>query len=161
MQTKVIEKNNKQRRCGRVGEGLDQVSLFFRRNKSGGFFFGVQYCSRWTRQYKSRCARFDLHAFYSNLNRKLWARAFCIMYACMSCACGSPPVNTHTYTYAHTHSGVATLCLWLFFPGLLPLGPRTPARNIYVCVNWTLGIDVMRRKIKIRKMGRVNFGCAS
>lgn len=53
--------------------------------------------------------------------------------------------------------------LTTFFPdpSLLPVSLRTPAQNIYVRVNWTLGIDVMRRKIKIGKTGARTSGAAS
>lgn len=59
--------------------------------------------------------------------------------------------NTHIQTYtAYTRNALCNF-FSLSSLGLLLVGLYTSTWNIYVCVNWTLGIDDMRRKIKIRK----------
>jgi len=140
-------------------------AIFSPRYKRGGFFRVSLLL--WTAiQVSSRDnSRGSIYVLYSNLNRKLWARVFCthicvcvyaFIHICLFVIClRIHTYTTHTHTHTQTYTAYTRNALCNFFSlssvGLLLVGLCTSTWNIYVCVNWTLGIDDMRRKIKIRK----------
>lgn len=109
MQTKVIEKNNKQRRCGRVGR-LDQVSLFFRRNKSGELFLESNAVLAGCGNISLVRARFPVRFTCLLFKFKSQVMSSCLLYnVCLyESSCVDPLADIYTQT--HTYSGVATLC---------------------------------------------------
>lgn len=91
----------------------------------------------------------SIYAFYTN--RKLRSPHLVCTHTCGTVLC-----VRDTYVYRYAPADIYTqhsLTIFSPDPSLLPVGPRTPEQNIYVRVNWTLGIDVMQRKIKIGKTG--------
>jgi len=160
VQTKVIEKNNKQRRCG---------TSAWRKTGPGFAIFPAGGTKREWIFFTARCRRFHIGRGNISLVARDSQFDLCLLYKLKSQVTSPRLLCTHTYVWylvcavsayvrrptpadMYTHSA-----LWQLFP-LLPVGPRTPAQNIYVRVNWTLGIDVMRRKIKIGKTGARTSG---